>query len=213
MQISIGGTKRAAIENRAGAGILPGADTQMGSRYRHTQNSQMCFLARAWRAVLAGLVFIAFSPGSVRGQAETSTIAGTVIDAQRHPVANAKISVKDPSGKILNEAVTDAEGRYCLENLAGGRYELMLEPPQTGFQGETVVASVGPKDLSVDWVISASAKAIAVAMPGTLSCEAFTLSPAAKTIIGGSFASAWLGSLVAIIIGVSKNRRTASSSQ
>ena len=168
---------------------------------------------RALCAVLAALVFSASSAGSIKAQEEASVIAGTVIDEQRRPVANAKISIKDAAGKILAEVITDAKGHYCFENLSGGQYQLTLEPPGSRLQGETAVAAVGPRDISVDWFVSGSAKAIAAATPGTLSCQAFTMSPTAKAILGGVFVSGWLGSLIAAIIDASTGRRTVSSSQ
>ncbi len=202
-----------AIVNSWSAGGSAGFDMSNCSKYRDTQKREVCFTVRALCAVLTAVVVAASGPASVQAQAQKFTIAGSVFDADRRLVGNAKIIIKDVSGNIVAEAVTDAEGRYCLENLAGGQYELILQPLKTAFQGETVFAAVGPSDLSVDWMISPSAKAIAVGAPGTVSCQAFTLSPTAKTILGGSFASAWLGSLIAVLIGVSRNRRTTSPSQ
>jgi hypothetical protein len=42
-----------------------------------------------------------------------------------------------------------------------------LDPLKSGFQGSTVVASLGSEGLTVNWTVSANAAAIATAIPGT----------------------------------------------
>jgi hypothetical protein len=147
-------------------------------------------------SLLAVLISTVSGPWQVLGQQATSTIVGTVVDAQQNPVSGIKIVIKDPSGKVLSETVTDGEGRYSLENLTPGQYQLTLDPIQPPFQGETVVASLGPQGLTVDWIVSESAKAIAVATPGIAPSGPFALGATGKAIIGGVFVSGWLGSLI-----------------
>lgn len=145
---------------------------------------------------VAAAVSMAGAPSEGLGQQATSTIVGSVVNAQKNPVPGIKILAKDPSGKILGEAVTNAEGYYNLENLSTGQYQLTLDPLQSPFQGETVVASLGPQGLTVDWIVSESARAIAVATPGIAPSGPFALEATGKAIIGGVFLSGWLGSLI-----------------
>ena len=154
-------------------------------------------------------------PWQVLAQQGTSTIAGSVVNPQKNPVPGIKILAKDSSGKILGEAVTDAEGNYNLKNLSVGQYQLSLDPMKAPFQGETVVAALGPQGLTVDWIVSKNAKAIAtatlgiassgpfafadtlaMAAPGTPPTEPGALSETTKAIIAGVIASGVFGSAI-----------------
>ena len=167
--------------------------------------------------LLALLIFTVSGPLKVLAQQGSSTIVGTVVNAQKNPVPGIKILAKDPSGKILGEAVTDAEGNYNLKNLRIGQYQLTLDPLKSPFQGETVVTALGPEGLTVDWIVSKSAKAIAsatlgiassgpvafgdtlamaAAAPGTAPAEPDALSETSKAIIVGVIASGGLGSMI-----------------
>jgi hypothetical protein len=118
---------------------------------------------------LAFLIFTMSGPWQTLAQQGTSTIVGSVVNNQNSPVPGIKILAKDSSGKILGEAVTDAEGNYNLKNLRIGQYQLTLDPLKSPFQGETVVTALGPEGLTVDWIVSKSAKAIASATLGIAS--------------------------------------------
>ncbi|MDP2603180.1 MAG: carboxypeptidase-like regulatory domain-containing protein [Deltaproteobacteria bacterium] len=167
---------------------------------------------------LALLTFAMTGPWQALAQQETSTIVGSVVNNQKSPVPGIKILAKDPSGKILGEAVTDAEGNYHLKNLSIGQYQLSLDPLKSPFQGETVVTALGPQGLTVDWIVSKSAKAIAsatlgiassghvafgdiwamaAATPGTAPTDpADPLGPTGRMVVAGVVASGGLGSLI-----------------
>ena len=120
-------------------------------------------------STLAFLIFTMSGPWQALAQQGTSTIVGSVVNNQKSPVPGIKILAKDSSGKTLGEAVTDAEGNYNLKNLSIGQYQLTLDPLKSPFQGETVVAALGSQGLTVDWIVSKSAKAIALATLGIAS--------------------------------------------
>ena len=179
---------------------------------------------------LAFLIFTMSGPWQTLAQQGTSTIVGSVVNNQNSPVPGIKILAKDSSGKILGEAVTDAEGNYNLKNLRIGQYQLTLDPLKSPFQGETVVTALGPEGLTVDWIVSKSAKAIAsatlgiassgpvaigdtlaMAAPGTTPAEPGALSETTKAIIAGVIASGWLGSAIWAI--ATANNRPHSGSQ
>ena len=168
---------------------------------------------------LAFLIFSMSGPWQALAQQGTSTIVGSVVNNQKSPVPGIKIFAKDSSGKkILGEAVTDAEGNYHLKNLRIGQYQLSLDPLKSPFQGETVVAALGPQGLTVDWIVSKSAKAIAsatlgiasigpVAIGDTLAMAAATpgptstdpadpLGPTGRMVAAGVVASGFLGSVI-----------------
>jgi hypothetical protein len=169
-------------------------------------------------SALALLTFTMSGPWLALAQQGTSTIVGSVVNNQKSPVPGIKILAKDSSGKkILGEALTDAEGNYHLKNLSIGQYQLTLDPLKSSFQGETVVAALGSQGLTVDWIVSKSAKAIAsatlgiassgpvafgdilamaAATPGTTPAEPGALSETTKAIIAGVIASGWFGSAI-----------------
>jgi len=166
-------------------------------------------------SALALLTFTVGGPWQALAQRGTSTIVGIVVNNQESPVPGIKILAKDSSGKILGEALTDADGNYQLKNLSIGQYQLTLDPVKSAFQGETVVAALGSQGLTVDWIVSKSAKAIAsailgiassgpfafadtlaMAAPGTPPAEPGALSETTKAIIAGVIAAGGLGSAI-----------------
>jgi hypothetical protein len=183
-------------------------------------------------SALALLTFTISGPWLALAQQGTSTIVGIVVNNQKSPVPGIKILAKDSSGKkILGEALTDAEGNYHLKNLSIGQYQLTLDPLKSPFQGETVVAALGSQGLTVDWIVSKSAKAIAsatlgiassgpvafgdilamaAAAPGTTP-EPGELSETTKAIIAGVVGTGFLGSGIWAI--VTANNRPHSGSQ
>ena len=167
-------------------------------------------------SALALVTFTISGPWQALAQQGTSTIVGIVVNNQKSPVPGIKILAKDSSGKkILGEALTDAEGNYHLKNLSTGQYQLTLDPLKSAFQGETVVAALGSEGLTVDWIVSKSAKAIAsatlgiasagpfafadtlaMAAPGTPPAEPGALSETTKAIIAGVVVTGGLGSMI-----------------
>ena len=112
---------------------------------------------------LAVLLCMGAAPSQLLGQQATSMIVGSVLDTQCNPVPNVRIIATNPSRRVLAEAATDAQGHYGLGNLTPGQVQLMLDPLKNRFQAGTVVASLGQEDLTVNWLVSTTAKAVALA--------------------------------------------------
>ena len=156
----------------------------------------MRFLQKPLCSLLVVVVLLVSGPWKVLAQQGSPNIVGTVTNAQKNPIRGIKITAKDPSGKILGETISNAEGYYSLENLNPGQYQLTLDPLQSPFHGETVVASLGPQGLTVDWIVSESSKAIAAATPGIAPSEPFALGATGNIIVGSVVVAGWLGSLI-----------------
>jgi hypothetical protein len=139
---------------------------------------------KAFFVALAVILGLPAMPGLALSQAAMSPVIGTVRDTRGRPVSGVKIVGKHRSVKILTEAIADAGGRYALTNLPAGQYLLTLDPLNTPFQGQTVVSSVGPQGLTVDWIVSSTAPAIASALPGAANEGAFGLSPEKLGFLG-----------------------------
>jgi hypothetical protein len=135
---------------------------------------------------LAVVFLFVGSTSMLRGQQATS-IVGTVVDSQGKPVAGVKIIAQDTSGKVVGETVADAEGRYKLEKLLAGQYNLTLDPITTSFLGETVVVSLAEEGLTVNWIVSSGTNAVAFASSGVASGGILGLGPGATGLLGFLF--------------------------
>jgi hypothetical protein len=138
---------------------------------------------KAFCALLAAVLALPAIPGHVSSQA-LSPVIGTVRDTRGRPVSGVKIVGKHRSVRILAEAIADGNGQYALANLSPGQYLLTLDPLNTPFRGQTVVSSVGTQGLTVDWIVSSSAPAIASALPGAANGGTFGLSPETLGFLG-----------------------------
>jgi hypothetical protein len=138
---------------------------------------------KAFSVLLTVVLTFPAIPGQVSSEA-LSPVIGTVRDVRGRPVPGVKIVGKHRSVNARTEAIADGNGRYALQNLSPGHYLLTLDPLNTPFRGQTVVSSVGPQGLTVDWVVSSTAPAIASALPGATAGGAFGLSPETLGFLG-----------------------------
>jgi hypothetical protein len=124
-------------------------------------------MKKAFSCILAVLVTFSMMPGWAMGQSATTLIVGMVGTVQGKPVPGVKIAARDASGKVVRVAATDIRGQYALQDLSPGRYQLTLDPINSGFKGETVASAVGAEGLTVNWMVSQVAPALAAAAVGT----------------------------------------------
>ena len=94
-------------------------------------------------------------------------VVGVVADTQARPVANVRILVKNMGNNALSEAHSNANGRYKVTGLRPGVYTYTLDPGASGFKGGDAVSYLGPKGLTIDWHLSATNAAVALASEGT----------------------------------------------
>lgn len=94
-------------------------------------------------------------------------IVGTVVDASGSAVVGSKVSVADQSGRIAGDAITDQQGRYAIQGLRPGQYDIKLDPASADLKGSTAVSYVNDEGTTVDWSTGPSREAIATARPGT----------------------------------------------
>jgi hypothetical protein len=123
-------------------------------------------MKKAFSCILAVLLTFSMMPGWAMGQSATTLIVGMVGTVQGKPVPGVKIAARDVSGKIVKVAATDLRGQYALQDLSPGRYQLTLDPINSGFKGETVASAVGAEGLTVNWMVSQVAPALATAAVG-----------------------------------------------
>lgn len=171
--------RSAAYHKKYGIEILDGATMK---------KTDIVFPLLAALLLLPGLYpkAIAEEPAETKGKLLRANIVGAVRDTQGNPVEGLVISAHGPSGELVASAVTDEEGKYVMECLNQDQYSLSLDPVTTGFQGQTVVASLGPEGLMANWAVSGTAPAVAAAKPGGGPCGSYALWPAIGVLgVGG----------------------------
>jgi hypothetical protein len=143
-------------------------------------------MRKATSIMLGAVVFCVF--GAQR--AFCADLVGLVTDAQGHPVAAVKVMVRDAADKVLSEAQTDASGQYRITGLTSGTYNYVLDPLASGFKGGAAAAYLDSKGLTINWKVSASSPAIALASEGTeiaLAGDPFGMEwPAFLGVVGGA---------------------------
>lgn len=118
--------------------------------------------------ICTALLISANTPLPVLAGQMPVSVVGIVSDVAGKPVTTAKVIIKDSAGKSLDEAATTSQGRYRLNSLTPGRYQLTLASIGAPFKEETVVANLGEQGLTVNWMVAAAGAApIATAQPGT----------------------------------------------
>jgi hypothetical protein len=116
---------------------------------------------------------------------------GRVSDLNDAPVQGVQIVVKDAGGRILAKVATDSHGYYQITGFTPDAYDYALDPLKTSFKGGTAAAYLGDKGLTMNWKVSASNPAVALATEGTGNALAagdpFGLSSRAFTaaVVGG----------------------------
>src|SRR5262245_40662616 len=86
-------------------------------------------------AVPLVLLVVLLSASSASAQTTTSTIEGTVTDANRAVVAGAEVRVNGTTPVIERRATTDASGEYRITALPAGNYTVTVSAP--GFATRT----------------------------------------------------------------------------
>ena len=158
-----------------------------------------------------------------RGGASRANILGRIVDQTGRPLTNLEIAVKDVNGNLLRTVRTNTIGRYCLTDLATGHYLLTQDPARAPFDGQTVVTSLPPEGLFIDWRVAGnSAIALASTPREAYACPQFLAGDTLlekifgvvsnQMLAGGSIA-AGLGVAAGAVAGGAKNNPVASPSK
>jgi len=93
-------------------------------------------------------------------------VVGTVVDLQQHPVSGVNIVIQDTTGKTVGQTTTDATGQYKIGGLSPNTYDYTLSPG-IGFKGGSAVSYLDNDGLTVNWKVSDTGEAVALAAPGS----------------------------------------------
>jgi hypothetical protein len=76
------------------------------------------------------------------------SLSGTLTDASGAVISGASVALSDASRQAVRNATTDASGRYFLDSLAPGMYQLQAQAP--GFESSERAVTVAPAQQAVD---------------------------------------------------------------
>jgi hypothetical protein len=108
------------------------------------------------KLILGAALIVAATQGAA---ARASEIVGRIVNAGGVPVAGETITLSPFRGASRVQVVTDATGRYAIENLKPGAYELWV-------RSQSAVAYVDGPGVTIDWGLSPGAPPVAVATRG-----------------------------------------------
>jgi hypothetical protein len=88
-----------------------------------------------------------------------SEVVGRVVEIGGRPVAGEQVRLREEAKDTSQTVVTDAMGRYWIQNVKPGPYVLYV-------RNQSAVAYVDEPGLTVDWGVSPGAPPVAVATRG-----------------------------------------------
>jgi len=138
------------------------------------------------------LLFVLESVGScaeVRGQIRAAD--GAAVSGVSILIEPQKKTAIDPNFRLVAfgaasassglRAISKSDGSYALSGLKPGNYVMKLEPAASGFKAGEAVAAVGKDGLTVNWIVSKKAPALAFASRGVTSTLAQIAGPGTVT--------------------------------
>ena len=94
-------------------------------------------------------------------------IVGTVSDTQGNPIQGVQITAQTRAGNVVGQAFSGANGKYQITGIDPGTYDYLLNPLNTGFKAGSGVSALNSKGLTINWKLSPTAPALALASEGT----------------------------------------------
>ena len=97
---------------------------------------------------LVVLLFSALAVSNLQAQVNTAVLSGTALDTTGALIVGAKIQAKNDNTGITYSAVTDGQGRYSIQELPVGTYDVSSQ--KSGFQNEVqtgIVLTVGAQSV------------------------------------------------------------------
>src|SRR5919199_1890005 len=120
---------------------------------------------RGWLALACGILLLAACAVTATAQTGTSSVRGTVTDAQGNAVAGASVTLANAERSFTRTQTTNEEGAYAFNSVPPGKYR--LETEAKGFK-KAVVSEVSaqvntPTDLDVHLEVGSVSETVNVA--------------------------------------------------
>jgi hypothetical protein len=114
------------------------------------------------------LVLLLGVSSPARSQSTTASISGNVTDERQGVIPNANVTARNVETNVSRSVQTDGEGRYRLQNLSVGQYEITVEAPSfakyirsgiTLVLNQNAVIDVSMKPLTVTEIVNVTENA------------------------------------------------------
>jgi len=116
--------------------------------------------------LLAVLMVLAL-PVSGTAQTGTGRVTGVIVDPSGGVLPGVTVTIRSASTNVVRSTVTDSVGRYVIDNLAPGTYELTVELPGFTAQTSSVVVSAD-QPVNLDVTLQMAGRSEQVQVTGTL---------------------------------------------
>jgi hypothetical protein len=98
-----------------------------------------------------------------------ATVSGKVRDRSGKPVPGIILTVRDVSGKVIQSVLSGRQGEYSFASVRDGSYRVALDPGLYPYKkGGPVEVLVNGREIKLNWTVSASDSAVAIAEKGGL---------------------------------------------
>lgn len=146
---------------------------------------------RRFCAMLAALVAMMAALPSI-GAAQGGRVTGTVTGANNRPIADAKVVIVNTSYR----ATTDANGKFTINGVPSGRYELRVA--RIGEQPRTILIDVGSGETLANVQLTRAAVDLGgITVSASRRAEKVTEAPATVTVINTEMLDATVGNTFA----------------
>ena len=136
-------------------------------------------------AVAAGVAAVVAMAGgaspAVGQEGETASLTGVVTDELGGVLPGATVTAASAAGDLAREAVSDGGGRYVIDGLPPGTYD--IEAALAGFSGQASAVEVGAAGARVDLTLTIAPLAETVTV--TRSGRVLATVPNAVAVVGG----------------------------
>jgi Carboxypeptidase regulatory-like domain len=114
-------------------------------------------------AIIAVAFTVLATVHPVAASIPTGEVEGVARDIHGQPVESLKISLTNWFGDVSASAVTDAHGRYQIDNVAPGKYYMRIRPLGEAVRGQLIVIDVPPHHLHLNLSLLRNFQALAFA--------------------------------------------------
>ncbi len=97
-------------------------------------------------------VLVLFFTIALYAQTNSSTLEGTVADAQGKMLVGASVTLQDTEGNVVKRALTDAQGAYSFINVTNGHYNIAVSA--TGFSTTQRAITVAGNEQNIEFKLA-----------------------------------------------------------
>src|SRR5882762_6323647 len=110
------------------------------------------------------VMFVLSLSGTLKAQNTTASVTGQIMDASKGVIADANVTLTNPSTNISYRGKTNVSGSYYVTDLPVGSYRLEVEKPgfQTVVKPDIVLHVQDVVEINFEMAVGSSAESITV---------------------------------------------------